>query len=475
MLIKKALLIDPPTGLYIREDRCQSPAKEIGVATMRPSIELSYLASMLEKNGCECLMRDYSTEGKSWDDFKADIINFEPDMLIINTTTPTIHQDMFACSLAKKIKPQILAVARGAHFLVYDKDILEKYEDLDIILRKENEITVSELACGKRLEEIEGITYRVNGNTIRNKDRAFINDLDNLPFPARHLVNNKLYVRLDTGEPQATIQTSRGCPGECIFCVANKLSGRKIRFRTPANICDEIEECINKYNIKNFFLRADTFTYNKDWCRDVCHEILKRNLKIEWVCNTRADTLDEKLLDIMKKSGCYAMTIGIESGNQEILDKIKKGITLEQVRKAVKLCKEKGIFLDGYFLIGFPWDNRETIEESIDFALYLNLDAADFFIVYPFPGTEIFRMAQSYGLFDPENSLSSKPYAQAALRTFFLDKDELQTLRKYMFKRFYIRPRYILKTFKRFGSPKTITNCINIGMHIFMHRIMSNS
>jgi len=470
---RKILLIDPPTGLYIREDRCQAPARDIGITTMRPPVELAYAAGVLEKEGFRCMMRDYPTEGGHWRDFERDVASFEPDMLIINTTTPTVDEDMFACSLAKKIRPDILTVARGAHFLVYDEEVLGRYSHLDVVLRKEGELTACEIAHGRELRDIAGMTFRSGQSIIRNEDRPFIGDLDALAFPARHLMRNSSYVRLDTGEPQATIQASRGCPQQCVFCTANKLSGTKIRRRSPAGICDEMEECVAKYSIRNFFLRADTFTHDKAWSQEVCREILARGLEISWVCNTRADTLDEEQLSLMKRSGCYAMTMGIESGNQGILDKAKKGITLEQVRRAVRLCKKNDIFLDGYFLIGLPWDTRATVRDSLEFALELDLDAADFFIAYPFPGTELFDMARARGLFNPGDLKASRPYAEPVLRTFELSARDLAEMRKEMFRRFYLRPKYILKTLKRFRSPDRLKNCLRVGARIVLGRILA--
>ncbi len=470
---KRVLLIDPPTGLYIREDRCQAPPKNIGISTMRPSIESAYIAAVLEEIGCICSMKDYPTEGKKWEDFRNDLVSFKPDMLIINTTTPTIHKDMFACSLAKDLNQNILTVAKGAHFLVYDKVILGQYPQLDVVIRGEAEITAKDLAFGKNPEDIDGISFKTSKGIIRNKDRDFVEVLDTLPFPARNLLNNRLYARLDTGRPQTTIQASRGCPGQCIFCLANKLSGKRVRFRSPANICDEIEECIKKYDIKDFFLRADGFTYNKEWVISVCAEIIKRKLDIKWVCNSRADAIDTERLKTMKEAGCYALAIGIESGDQAILDKIRKGITLDQVRQAIKICKNINIFTYGYFVIGFPWDTEKTIKNSLNFSTELDLDAVDFHIAYPFPGTDLFEITQTHGLFNPEYLYSVKPYAEAAVSTFLLTKDELQKWRNTMFRCFYLRPGYIIRMIKKFHSSGSLMNCLKLGTRLFTKIIVN--
>ncbi|MFH0754508.1 MAG: radical SAM protein [Candidatus Omnitrophota bacterium] len=464
---KKVLIIDPPTGLFIREDRCQAPVNDIGVTIMRPSIESAYMAAVLEKAGCVCLMRDYSTEKKSWDDFRDDLVSFSPDVVVVNVTTPSVHRDMRACLLAKGHDSKVLTVGKGAHFLSFDQEILAQYPALDVVIRQEEELTALELISGKDIKDIAGITHRFGPGIVRNQDRAFIDNLDDLPFPARHLLKNELYVRLDTGKPQTTIQAARGCPARCVFCLAHKLSGHRLRQRSPENICDEIELCVREYNITSFFLRADTFTYDSKWVIRICEEICRRKLKIEWVCNGRADTLSAPMLDAMKKAGCYGMTMGIESGSQFILDKINKGIKLQQVRDAVRLCRQKGVFIDGYFMIGFPWDTPETVQETLNFALSLDLDAADFFIAYPFPGTDLFDIMRECDVFDPAFLESVPPYAGAAARTQTMTQAELLKCKRRMFRAFYFRPLFLFRTLFKFRSPATLLRCIRVGLGVW--------
>ncbi len=249
----KALLINPPTGRYMRSDRCQAPVDTRVAEPPRPPMDLAYIAAVLEDIDVECRIRDYPMENKRWKELAKDLYDFMPDMLVIDTTTPTIESDLIACDMAKKINPKMLTVAKGAHFLVFDKEMLEKFENLDIVVRGEPEITMKELGSGKDYSEILGITFRINSEIIRNPDRPFLEDLDELPFPDRHLFNNQLYRTPDTNEPIAFITTSRGCPYHCVFCAAGIVSGYKIRTRTVDSVVKEIEECIKKYSIKNFF------------------------------------------------------------------------------------------------------------------------------------------------------------------------------------------------------------------------------
>jgi len=446
----KAFLINPPTGLYVREDRCQSFVGDFVVAVNRPPQDLMLMASSLESAGIICKIRDYPIEKKGWSNFKADLAEFGPDFLIISTTTPSLRQDLESCKIAKEANPHMLTVAKGAHFLVYDLPVLKEFPELDIIIRGENEIAIKEIATENNLATVLGITYRDNGQIKRNADRPFLENLDTLPLPARHLVRNELYIRPDNKQPMAIIETSRGCPGSCIFCLVGPVAGKRIRNRSVKAIIQEIEECVHKYNIRNFHFKSDTFTWNKIWVLELCREISKRDLKIEWICNSRVDTLDTERLELMKNAGCRAIGFGIESGNQEILEKIKKGITLKAAQEAVSLCRKCGVKSYAYFIIGFPWDTKNTVDDSIRFSLKLNPDFIDFFLPFPFPGTELEKVAKELKLLSNDGV---KAYASAMMNTLALTKEDLSRLKKKGLRRFYLRPSYILRTLASAGSP----------------------
>lgn len=447
-------MINPPSGLYIREDRCQVPVKGLTATAPRPPIDLAYIASMLEREGVECKIRDYPVEGKGWDALKTDLETFSPDLLIVSVTTPTFELDMKACEIAKKVNPSIVTAAKGGHVTVFDEKALAEHPYLDIALRGEVEKTVEELAQDIPLEEIKGITFRENGRIRRNPDREFIDDLDSLPFPARHLLNNNLYRRPDTGEPQTTIQTNRGCPGECVFCLAGRLSGKKLRLRSPQNIADEIEECVDKFNIRNFFFRADTFTWNKEWVIAVCKEIIKRDLRIKWVCNSRVDTLDEERLRWMKGAGCWLISLGIESGSQRILDLMKKRIKKEQARRAIELCKKYKIKTYAFYLFGLPWETEEDVRETIRFALELDSDYAEFHLAVPFPGTELYDIVLEEGLL--EGDFQGYDHSLPVARTFHLSREELVKWRRRAIYKFYLRPQYIARTILNSPTPASL-------------------
>ncbi|MCX7626203.1 MAG: B12-binding domain-containing radical SAM protein [Candidatus Sumerlaeaceae bacterium] len=464
---RRVLLIVPPTGLYIREDRCQTPIEEMKTIALRPPIDLMYSAASTERAGCECRLVDYPAERKTWTDLERDIMAFHPHVLMISVTTPSLARDLVAAEVAKRIDPSILTVAKGAHFLVYDREALERYPALDCVIRGEYELTAAELGQGRPLDQIQGITYRQAGGTIvQNPPRPLIEDLDSIPFPARHLVRNELYFRPDTMEPQTTIVTNRGCPHSCIYCLAPVVSGKKNRYRSVANVLAELVECVERFGIRNFLFRSDLFTQNKKWVIELCQAIVDRRLNIEWASNSRVDTIDAELLGWMKRAGCWIIAYGVESGNQEMLDLMKKKATVEQARRAIQLTREAGIKSSVYFLMGLPWDKPETLEDNVRFAQELLPDFVEIFYTYPFPGTELYRIAVEHGLLQAGET-PEEAYARPAIGGFYMSREELAKWRKKALRRIYLQPRYIWRTLASVRSPKEFVNYVKYGALTF--------
>lgn len=465
--INKSLLINPPTGLYIREDRCQSSIDDLLTIEMRPPMDLASMAASLEEKKVVCKIIDCPMEKVEWEKLAGEIKTFKPDMLVISTTTSTIEKDLKACDLAKEIDRNIITVAKGAIFFQEDEQILNSFKNLDIAVRGETNEVVEELARGFDLSEIKGITYRENNRINRNADRSFMDNIDLLPFPARHLIKNEIYTRMDNGRPQATIETGRGCSGQCIFCLTHQVSGYKLRQRTPDNIVAEIKECIGKYKIQDFHFRTDTFTADKQWVIELCKKITDENLNINWVCTSRVDSIDEEMLCRMKKAGCWGISFGVESGNQQMLDRIKKGIKIEQVKKTFELCRKYKIDSFAYFLIGLPWETEETVNDSIALAIEIDPSIAEFFIVYPFPGTEFYKIAEKEGLIKEKGFKREGAYSFPSIDTLYLKKEKLLALRKKALRKFYLRPKYILKLFCRLSSRKEISTYLSKGFKAF--------
>ena len=262
---KRILLIYPPSPVINREDRCQQPTKELLVIPPLPPTDLMYLAAVSEECGYEAKIVDYSQGGN----FEKDLKEFQPDFLLVNVATPTFKSDIAVLSQAKEICPNVKTLAKGAAFMTVAFEVMYFAKDLDVIIYGEPEETLKELLEGKPYPEIAGIYYHDDLRVKFTGARPFIEDLDELPFPARHLVNNNLYRRPDTGEVQAVIKVSRGCPYHCFFCLATPVSGAKVRKRSPQNIVNEIKECIEQYNIRNFIFWADIFNNDKEWVMEL--------------------------------------------------------------------------------------------------------------------------------------------------------------------------------------------------------------
>lgn len=462
---KRILLIYPPSPVLNREDRCQQPTKELLVIPPLPPSDLMYLAAVSERAGLEVMIKDYSQGG----DFEQDLKDFKPDFLLINVATPTLEHDLSAVDTAKKICPDIITVAKGAAFLTLANDILAKHKALNIAILGEAEETLREILEDKPKEDILGIYYRDDLIIKFNGPRPFIDNLDAIPFPARHLVNNNIYRRPDNGKVQAVIKVSRGCPFHCFFCLATPVSGAKVRRRSIENIVDEIKECVEKYNIRNFLFWSDIFNIDKPWTMDLCQKIIDSGLKITWSANTRADTADFEMAQKMYESGCRLVSIGVESGSQFILDKIGKRITLNQIRETVKIFKKAKIRIYNYFVIGLPWDDEDSIEDTIEFAIELNSDFISFYTATPLPGSRFFNYALENNLFDKETSFENA-YFYPAVNTHSLSKERIFELHKQAIRRFYLRPLYIMKMLTRIRSLTEVKNYFIAGLNVLLRR-----
>lgn len=471
---RRVLLIVPPTGLYIREDRCQTPIEEMKTIALRPPTDLMYSAASVEKAGCECKLVDYPAEKLNWDDLKRDLLEFQPHVIMLSITTPSLHKDVEAASLAKEVCPSILTVAKGAHFHILDNESLTLYPQLDCVIRGEYEITAAEIGQGVPLNSIDGVTWRnANGEIIRNADRTFISNLDTIPFPARHLTRNELYIRPDTMEVQTTIVTNRGCPHSCIYCLAPLVSGKKNRYRSTDNVIAELEECVSVHGIKNFLFRSDLFTQNKKWVIELCQKIVERNLDINWASNSRVDCINKEMLHWMKRAGCWIIAFGVESGNEDTLKHIKKNATVDQAREAINLCREVGIKSSIYLLMGLPWDTPEALEDNIKFAQETMPDFVEIFYSYPFPGTELHKIATEKGLIIP-GEIPEEAYANPAMGGLYLTKEQLADWRKKSLRRIYLQPRYVIKTLVSTKSPKEFFQYIKFGL-ITLKNLFSKS
>jgi radical SAM superfamily enzyme YgiQ (UPF0313 family) len=425
------------------------------------------MAAVLEKNGYRCAIKDYPMEERGWGDLKSDIEKGRPSLLVLSATMATIKEDLKACGIAKAARQGCVTAAKGGYVADNSESLLKLNKDLDIFINSEPEFVIEDIARSMHLESIRGISFRRDDRIFNNQARPFDGDLDSLPRPARHLIKNELYRMPDTKETFTTILTGRGCPFQCIYCLAGKVGGDTLRLRSPSNIMGELSECVGSLGIQNFWIRADTFTFNKKWVIELCRALIDSGLKIKWMTNSRVDMVDDEMLGWMKAAGCTTIGFGAESGNQFILDMMKKGIKLEQTKAAVDLCRKKGIKTYLNFIIGLPWEDEDTFNDTIKFAKLLKADMYNFSLSYPFPGTELYEFVKKNNLLCSEKELMDlHGFFEPVVGTLFMTKKRLASLKAAAFRKVMLNPAFIMRTARNINSPAVLVNYAKEAMRL---------
>jgi anaerobic magnesium-protoporphyrin IX monomethyl ester cyclase len=362
-----------------------------------PPLGLTYIAAVCEAAGAEVIILDYIVRGYSETKLIEELKAFGPDIVGTNSVTMNFKRAAGILGVVKQAYPDIITLMGGPHVSFDAENTLSLYPEIDIIVKGEGEATVPELLGVIHQQEkwhlVPGIAFREGDQIRTTAERPFIQDLDALPLPARHLLPMARYQAL--GYPVSII-TSRGCPNQCIFCLGRRMVGQKVRFRSAGHIADEIEAlCALGISVIN--IADDLFTASKRRVTQLCNEIVKRNLDISWSAFSRVNTIDTQTLKLMKSAGCNSVSFGIESGNPEMLKRVKKGITIAQVRKAAIACKEAGIKGHASFMVGLPGETLETMNDSLKLQRELEIESA-FHFLSPFPGTAVREDIDDYDL-----------------------------------------------------------------------------
>jgi radical SAM superfamily enzyme YgiQ (UPF0313 family) len=414
-----------------------------------PPLGLAYLASVLRKDH-KVKIIDSNILGYSMEDVRRELKSFHPDIVGITSATPSIPNAYTVAKIAKEIREDCTVAMGGPHVTFLPRQTLEECKYIDIIVKGEGERTVEELTKAIERGEIirdaiKGITFRKGSQIVDNEPRPLIKNIDEIPFPSRDLLPTHLYQF--NGFRYTTMITSRGCPFRCSFCSSSRQFGGYWRGRSPENVLEEMRIIRDDYNTRNIEFSDDTFTLDQKRAEKICDEIIKQGLDVSWGASSRVDTLSEKLVEKMKRAGCWIIFLGIESGSQRILNAMGKRITIEQVKKAVKIVKEAGIQVLGSFIIGFPEDTVETIKKTTIFVKSLNLDYAEFSILTPYPGTPIFDHALKNNLLltkDWSKYTATEPIMKIKGAT----EKQLKALFQKAYISFYLRPRILLKWIK---------------------------
>jgi anaerobic magnesium-protoporphyrin IX monomethyl ester cyclase len=409
---------------------------------------LGYLAAILEKNQYTVDVIDCEVLKLSHEEFRSELGKRRPNIVGLTCTTLTYKSALKLAKIAKEVLPECLTFIGGPHVTFWDDKALQECLALDVIVRREGEFTLLELVqkieAGKSFGDVLGITYRKHGKIVRNPDRPYIEDLDALPFPARHLWPTE---RLREYEDILYLAASRGCVFWCEFCATVRMHGRKFRMRSPKNIVDELEFLHITYGVMNFTFCDDAFTVEPARTEELCRLIVERNLKIKWNCGTRVDMLTKELLVTMRDAGCISVWSGVESGSQKVLDAMHKGITTEQTERVYRWIRELGLKPVPNVILGFPGETKESAWETIKFVEKISPDEVGFYnIATPFPGTPLYNQVKKNGWLKVTD-FDKYDTATPIFETPWLSMKELKEIREQAFHHFYMRPSYVLRMF----------------------------
>lgn len=417
-MVFKTLLIEPPWYRLFGSSLQSYPRG------------LCYLAAFLESKGCKVKVynADFFKDKQSyihesgltknheqylknlsdinlpiWEEIKSEIAEESPDLVGIGAKTSQFNSALNVAKLAKEVNKNTIVVVGGPHATLRPEDFLI-HGSIDIVIKGEGERSLYDVihrtANHNSIGNVLGISYKENGNIIYNKSMPLIENLDSLPFPAKHLLLNKEHYL-----PNAFggIIASRGCPYNCIYCCSPTIWNKKVRYRSPKNIVEEIIFMHSKYGTNNFFFEDDCFTLNRSLVEKICQRLIQSKLDIKWGCLTRADLLSEDLIRLMKKAGLYLIEIGIESSNLKTLKDIRKKETIEDLVLAKEICDKHGILFEALCMFGFPWETEKDMYRTIKFVKDLDPFRIEYSFVTPYPSTVL------YEIYKRNNLLPDKP------------------------------------------------------------------
>lgn len=467
MNLKRIVFIEPPVSL---KDIYKGLAK---TAAVSPPLNLLLLAAIVRERGFEPFVLDCPARGLGYSEVIDEVRSINPRFIGITAMTPHIMQ---ATKLAETLKndiPEITTILGGVHVTAAPQETMQRFSAIDVAVIGEAENTLPELLLAilgdKALHSIKGLVVRDNDEVIVTESRYEKIDLNRLPLYAWDLLDGfpSLYrtpLFASHRNPATPIITSRGCPGKCTFCYSG--CHRTISTYDAEYIFDMLKYLHDTYGIVEFQIFDDNFTMYKSNLKRLLHMIIDKKLDMTWSCNARIDMVDEEMLKLMDRAGCWQISYGIESGNQQILDTIRKNITKEQVKRAISLASAVGIRTVGYFMIGHFGETNETIEETIEFAKTIGLDDFRMSFFTPLPGTASYMIADQYGEFD--RSWDKMTLFAPVFVPRGLTKDKLIKSQKKAIRKFFFRPRVVLSFLRMIKNPiKVIKGVLALGQYIF--------
>jgi radical SAM superfamily enzyme YgiQ (UPF0313 family) len=473
----KVLLINPPfLPKFSRSSRSPAVTKS---ATIYYPLWLAHSAGLLEKRGHVVMLIDFPSECQKLDYYRQEITDFRPGIVVCDTSTPSIEFDVQTLETVKSwfsVPP--LGVLVGTHPSALPEQSMELSSAVDVVARGEYDWTLCNLAeKADQIDDISGISFRLDGRFVHNPDRPYAEDLDDLPFVSsvykKHL-NIANYFYAHCRNPVISIFAGRGCPNHCFYCVYPQVMfGRRYRHRSAVHVVEELAYIEQEFpEVREVLIDDDNFTADQEFVSDICDEIVRRRVTIPWTCEARVN-LRYEIMVKMKTAGCRLLVAGFESGDQAVLNSINKGTTLAQGVEFTRNAKRAGLRVHGCFMVGNRSESRETLNRTLDFALRLPLDTAQFFPLMVYPGTEAYDWADQNGYIRADNFrqwLTKEGMHNCVLHTEQLSANELVDFCDYARRRFYLRPRYLVyKALDVLRNPREISRTAKAGAMLMTH------
>lgn len=450
----KILLIQPPPRRIERE------------AIVVPPLGLAYLAALLRRDGHDSRILDAFALQLDWDEFERRVADAKADLIGVTAMTPVADTSLRALKIARPHCKWL--VLGGAHVGALKGKVLEQAPELDFAMYGECDIAFAEvvrtLARGGDVSAMPGVITKGRANDAPE----LVADLDALPLPARDLLPNERYrYALGRGGRVTTMFTSRGCPYGCAFCDKSTFTS-KWRARSAANILAEVEEIVGKYATRSIIIYDDLFTVDKKRVKEFCEGVIRKGWRIDWKCEGRVDIVDEEMLALMKRAGCSMIAYGVESANQHGLDYLKKGTTPDMARSAFAATRRAGIRAMGYFILGIPVETYADAQKTIDFAIELRADYAQFSVLSPFPNTKIYDDAIAEGWYHEVDALNplDKDLKRPAIISDNWDEAKLRSILREAHRRFYLRPSKIAKEIFSIRSLPQLTSKLSSALRL---------
>ena len=450
MLGRRTLLINPPliNGVaFTRQGRCQEREDVLG--TTKPPYTLALLAALLRTNGCEVRLVDATAAKLSIDAVitRLDADGFEPTLIVFPTTTPTIDADVAAMAQVKA-RYNAPMFCFGPHASTAPAESMARVPDVDGMFVGEPEDAVVQLAqldAIDRVAEVPSVTFRSKGAVVAHRAHGTFAGFLQAPPPAWDLLTLSDYSLPMVNQPYVLVETSRGCPYSCDFCVAPIHQGHKFRERSAKVLVDEIERCHRELGVGFFYLWGDTVTLNVKSFTAFCDELIARNLPIRWFGNARADNLtDPAFVHRLRKAGCWMLALGIETESDEVRKDMAKRLERQKIQAAFTNMRDAGIKSFAFFIFGYPGESAKTLDATTRYAIELDPDFANFYPAVPYPGTDLYDKCIRDGWLKPEDAdWSRMEYSYYLLRGNGLDERIVMDAINRAKRRFFLRPSYI--------------------------------